>query len=396
MAFQLARRVQRIAPSPTMAVSARAAEMRAAGRDVISLSAGEPDFDTPEHISAAAVEAIRRGETRYTPPNGNVALREAVRRKLERENGLEYAADEVIVSSGAKQCLYNLMAALLDEGDEAVVQAPYWVSYPDMVRLADGVPEIVDTDEDNGFRLTAEALDAAITDRTRLVILNSPANPTGIAYSRDELAALGEVLDRYPDVLIASDDIYEHILWQGSFHNIVTACPRLRDRTIVVNGVSKAYAMTGWRIGYAAGPRTIIEAMTKIQSQSTSGPNSIAQAAAIAALDGGLACVEPMRAAFRERHDYLVQQLNTLPGIACRAGDGTFYCFADVRRAMRTAGTRDDVAFAEWLLEKAEVAMVPGSAFGLPGRLRLSFATDMKTLERATDRLRSVLASTRG
>ncbi len=396
MAFQLARRVQRIAPSPTMAVSARAAEMRASGRDVISLSAGEPDFDTPEHISAAAMEAIRRGETRYTPPNGSVALREAVRRKLTRENGLEYATEEVIVSSGAKQCLYNLMAALLDEGDEAVIQAPYWVSYPDMVRLADGVPEIVDTDEESDFRLTAEALDAAITDRTRLVILNSPANPTGIAYSRDELAALGAVLDRYPDVLIASDDIYEHILWQGSFHNIVTACPQLRDRTIVVNGVSKAYAMTGWRIGYAAGPRAIIEAMTKIQSQSTSGPNSVAQAAAIAALDGGLECVKPMREAFRERHDYLARQLNALPGIACRAGDGTFYCFADVRGAMRATGTRDDVTFAEWLLEKAEVATVPGSAFGLPGRLRLSFATDMETLERATDRLRSVLANPGG
>ncbi len=377
-----------------MAVTARAEALRAAGRDVISLSAGEPDFDTPEHISEAAITAIRAGATHYTAPTGTASLRAAIAAKLHRDNGLEYAPAEIIVGTGAKQCLYNLAAALLDAGDEAVIQAPYWVSYPDIVRLVDGVPEIVETDEHSRFRLTPETLEAALTDRTRLVFLNSPANPTGVVYTRDELAALGTVLRRYPEVVVASDDIYEPIRWNdGPFANIVNACPELRERTVVINGVSKAYAMTGWRIGYAAGPEPLIAAMAKVQSQSTSCPSSVSQAAAQAALEGGSECIEPMRQAFRERHDLLVERLNALPGIRCRPADGTFYLFADARRLIRELeGVRDDRALAEWLLEKTGVAVVPGSAFGLPGRIRVSFATSAENLATAMERMAQALA----
>ncbi len=377
-----------------MSVTARAAALRADGRDVIGLSAGEPDFDTPEPIREAAVAAIRAGETRYTPVPGTDALRDAVAAKLARENGLHYGRDEVMVSTGAKQCLYNLAAAVLDAGDEAIIQAPYWVSYPDIVRLVDGVPEIVETDERTHFRLTPDTLDAAVSDRTRLLILNSPANPTGIAYTRDELAALGEVLQGYPDVLVASDDIYEHIHWGGApFANIVNACPALRERTVVINGVSKAYAMTGWRIGYAAGPAPVITAMARVQSQSTSCASSVSQAAALAALEHGGEAIAPMREAFRRRHDLLVSRLDALPGVRCRPAEGTFYCFPDCRRLIRELPqVGDDTALAEWLLEHAEVAVVPGSAFGLPGRLRFSFATSEERLSEAVDRIERCLA----
>jgi aspartate aminotransferase len=389
---ELANRVQRIKPSPTLAITAKAGELRAAGRDVIGLGAGEPDFDTPEHIRAAAIEAINGGQTRYTPVDGTPALKQAIINKLERDQGLSYEPNQILVSNGAKQSLYNLMTALLNSGDEVVIPAPYWVSYPDMVLLADGVPEIIEAGQDQRFKISAEQLEGAINPRTRLVVLNSPSNPTGTAYTKAELQALGEVLRRHPGVLIATDDIYEHILWADEpFHNIATACPDLAERTVVFNGVSKAYAMTGWRIGYAAGPTSVIAAMKKIQSQSTSNPCSISQAAAVAALDGDQGCIGPMLDAFRERHDYVVDRLNGMKGVSCVASDGTFYSFPDMSGAIEAMdGVDNDVDFAEKLINDAEVALVPGSAFGLAGYARISFATSMDNLVKAMDRLENV------
>ncbi len=392
MDIQLAERVKRVKPSPTMAVTARAAEMRAAGHDIIGLGAGEPDFDTPKHISEAAIEAIRAGETRYTAVDGSPAFKQAIVDKFERENGLKYQANQILVSSGAKQSLYNLFSAILNNGDEVVIPAPYWVSYPDMALLADGEPVFVTADQSQRFKITPEQLEAAITARTRAVVLNSPSNPTGSAYSKAELQALGEVLKRYPDVLVVSDDIYEHILWSDEpFYNIVMACPELADRTIVVNGVSKAYAMTGWRIGYAAGPASVIAAMKKIQSQSTSNASSISQAASVAALNGDQGVIGPMVEAFRERHDYVVGRLNAMRGVSCIEGDGTFYAFPDMSEAIANIdGVADDLALAEYLIEKAGVALVPGTAFGLPGHARISYATSMENLEKAMDRIEGV------
>lgn len=392
MEIRLARRVQRVKPSPTLAVTARAAEMRAAGHDIVGLGAGEPDFDTPEHIREAAVAAIHHGETRYTPVDGTPALKQAIQTKFKRENGLHYELNQIIASSGAKQCIYNLMAAILDPGDEVIVPAPYWVSYPDMVLLAEGVPQVVEADQEQGFKLLPEQLEEAITDRTRLVILNSPSNPTGMAYTHDELAALGAVLLRYPEVLIATDDIYEHILWTGEpFANLVMLCPELKDRTVVINGVSKTYAMTGWRLGYAAGPGPVIAAMKKLQSQSTSNPSSISQAAAVAALNGDQSCIGPMLRAFKERHDYVTGRLNGMAGVESAACDGTFYCFPDMRGAIRSLdGVGTDVELAEHLIGTAGVALVPGSAFGLPGHVRISYATSMANLEKGMDRLEGV------
>ncbi len=392
MDIQLSERVERVKPSPTMAVTARAAEMRAAGHDIIGLGAGEPDFDTPEHISEAAIQAIRNGQTRYTPVDGTPALKQAIQAKFERDNGLAYEANQILVSSGAKQSLYNLFTAVLNAGDEVVIPAPYWVSYPDMALLADGVPRIVEADQSQRFKITPAQLDAAITERTRIVVLNSPSNPTGSAYSRAEFEALGEVLRRHPQVLIASDDIYEHILWTDEpFSNIAMVCPDLVDRTVVVNGVSKAYAMTGWRIGYAAGPARVIGAMKKIQSQSTSNASSISQAASVAALDGDQGVIAPMVKAFRERHDYVVERLNAMRGVSCIAGDGTFYAYPDVSEAINSIeGVSTDTELAEYLIGEANVALVPGTAFGLPGHARISYATSMDNLQKAMDRLEGV------
>ncbi|WP_297527245.1 pyridoxal phosphate-dependent aminotransferase [Thiohalobacter sp.] len=388
----LAQRVARIKPSPTLAVTARAAELRAAGRDIIGLGAGEPDFDTPDHIKEAAIAAIRAGATKYTAVDGTPELKAAVIRKFSRDNGLDYAPEQILVSCGGKQSFFNLAQALLDPGDEVIIPAPYWVSYPDMVLLADGRPVIVEAGLEQRFKITPEQLAAAITPRTRLVVINSPSNPTGMAYTRDELAALGEVLRGHPDVLVATDDMYEHIRWDaGPFVNILNACPDLYDRTIVLNGVSKAYAMTGWRIGYAGGPKALIQAMKKIQSQSTSNPASVSQAAAVAALDGDQGCVETMRQAFRERHDYLVEALDALPGVSCPRGDGTFYVFPGFQEAIAARGLESDVALAERLIEEANVALVPGSAFGAPGHMRLSFATSLEVLREAVARLRAFL-----
>ncbi len=391
--MKLSARVQRIKPSPTLAVTARANALKAAGRDVIGLGAGEPDFDTPQHIKDAAVAAIAAGRTKYTPVDGTPALKQAVADKFRRDNGLDYGPDQILVSCGGKQSFFNLAQALLDPGDEVIIPAPYWVSYPDMVLLAGAEPVFIDTTAAQGFRITPEQLEAAIGPRTRLLVLNSPSNPTGQTYTRAELAALGEVLRRHPHVLVASDDMYEHILWaEEPFANILNACPDLYERTIVLNGVSKAYSMTGWRIGYAAGPAGLIAAMKKIQSQSTSNPASISQAAAEAALTGDQSCVAEMREAFRRRHDAVVAGLNAIAGVTCLPSTGTFYAFPDMSGLMARLGAADDVALAELLLERAGVALVPGSAFGAPGHMRLSFAAGLDTLEEALRRIGTVAA----
>jgi aspartate aminotransferase len=390
--MNLSDRVRRVRPSPTLAVTARAAELRAAGRDIISLGAGEPDFDTPSHVREAGIRAIRDGFTHYTAVEGIAELRQAIVDKLSNEQGLAFGLDQVIVSTGGKQSIFNLCQALLDPGDEAIIPAPYWVSYPDMVRLAGGEPVIVSAGQDQGFKMSPRQLAAAITERTRLVMLNSPSNPTGVAYSREDWARLADVLRDHPEIVIATDDMYEKILWaEEPFSNIVMVAPDLLDRTVVLNGVSKAYAMTGWRIGYAAGPADLIKAMKVIQSQSTSGACSIAQKAALEAITGDQSAIDAMEAAFRERHDYLVEALNALPGVSCLPGQGAFYSFPDVTGAMAVLGIADDVAFAEYLLEKAGVAVVPGSAFGAPGHLRLSYATGLDALRAAIDRIEAIL-----
>ena len=391
----LAKRIQRVKPSPTLAITARVAELRAAGKDIIGLGAGEPDFDTPDHIKAAAIQAIRDGFTRYTAVDGTPALKSAIIAKFKRDNGLDYATDQILVSCGGKQSFYNLCQALLNTGDEVIIPAPYWVSYPDMVLLADGEPVIVPAGVDSQFKIAPAQLEAAITPRTRLFVINSPSNPTGVAYTRAELAALGEILRQHPQVLIATDDMYEHILWsEEPFSNILNACPDLYDQTIVLNGVSKVYAMTGWRIGYAGGPADLIKAMKKVQSQSTSNPASISQVAAQAALEGDQSCIEPMIKAFKDRHDYVVDALNRIPGVVCLPADGTFYCFPHVQTVIdRLDPVSDDIELAEHLLDKAGVALVPGSAFGAPGYVRISFATSMDILKDALARLTKALTS---
>ena len=396
--MELSARVRNIKPSPTLAVTARAAQLKAEGRDIVSLGVGEPDFDTPEHIKQAAIAAIQRGFTKYTAVSGTPSLKQAVIDKFKRENGLDYSARQVLVSCGGKQSFYNLVQAVIDPGDEVIIPAPYWVSYPDIVLLADGRPVFIEAGIEQGFRITPEQLEAAITPRTRMLVINSPSNPTGAVYTRDELAALGEVLRRHPRVLIATDDMYEHILLGDTpFSNILNACPDLYDRTMVLNGVSKAYAMTGWRIGYAAGPAAIIAAMENVQSQSTSNPTSISQVAAEAALNGDQACIQPMVRAFRERHRYMVDSLNALPGVHCVESGGAFYAFPDMRQAIvhlhkaGRIGEANDLALSEYLLEHG-VATVPGSAFGAEGYLRLSFATSIENLRKAIERIAAALA----
>ncbi len=382
----------RIKPSPTGAVLALATKLKAEGRDIVSLGAGEPDFDTPEHIRRAACEAIEAGATRYTPIDGTAELKAAVCRKFERDNGLKFDPDQILVSSGGKQSLFNLCIALLNEGDEAIVPAPYWVSYPDMVRLAGADAVTIPTTLEEGFKLTPEQLDAALTPRTRLLFINSPSNPTGTCYTSAELAALGETLVAYPDVVVVSDDIYEHIYWGSEpFSSFATACPDLRDRTVTVNGVSKAYAMTGWRIGYAGGPAELIRAMQTVQSQSTSNACSVSQVAAQVALDGDQSAVKDMCAAYKERHDCFVAALDALPGFECRPGDGSFYALPRVTSAIESLSLEDDTAFVKHLLDAANVACVPGTAFGAPGHVRMSFACSIENLKLAIDRIAAVL-----
>jgi aspartate aminotransferase len=385
--------VKKVKPSATIAVSMKAAELKRAGKDVIGLGAGEPDFDTPDHIKAAAIEAIQQGKTKYTAVDGTPELKQAIMGKLLRENHVSYQADEIIVSCGAKHSISNLLGAVINPGDEVIIPTPYWVSYPDMTLLAGGEAVIVETTLEHEFKLTAAQLQQAITEKTKLVMLNSPSNPTGKAYTPAELKALGEVILANPHVLVATDDIYEHIYWgQEPLANIVALIPELKDRAIIINGVSKAYAMTGWRIGYAAGPKAIITAMRKIQSQSTSNPCSISQAASTAALNGPQDCLSTMKTAFKQRHDYLVEALNELPGISCSAGDGAFYAFPDVTAVIaRIDGVNDDVELSTWLLEEAGVAVVPGTPFGAPGYVRLSFATSIDVLKAAVARLDAAL-----
>lgn len=393
--FRLSDRVQSIKPSPTLAINTRAKELRAKGKDIIGLGAGEPDFDTPEHIKNAAIEAINNGFTKYTAVDGIPELKQAVITKFKRDNDFEYAADQVLVSCGGKQSFFNLAQAMLNPGDEVIIPAPYWVSYPDMLILAGATPVIIEAGIEQGFKITAEQLEDAITDDTRLFVINSPSNPTGVAYTRAELEELGDVLRRYPQVVIATDDMYEHILWADEpFCNILNACPDLYDRTIVLNGVSKAYSMTGWRIGYAGGPKPLIQAMKKIQSQSTSNPTSISQVAAQIALDGDQSCIADMLKAFKERHDFVVAELNTIHGVRCIESQGTFYAFPSMHGVINShTEAKDDVALAEFLLNEAEVALVPGSAFGAPGYMRLSYATGLETLAQALKRIKDVLGN---
>lgn len=386
--MQLSDRVQAIKPSATLAISARAAQLRAEGKDIISLSVGEPDFNTPQHVIDAAVEAMNAGLTRYTPVDGLPSLKEVIIDKLKRENQLDYGMTQIIASTGCKQSIYNLLQATLNPGDEAIIPAPYWVSYPDMVLLTGAKPVIINTTIADNYKITPEQLEQALNDKTRFLFLNSPSNPTGVSYTHAELRALGEVLKQYPKVIIATDDIYEYFQWNGeAFANIVSLVPELYDQTVVLNGVSKAYAMTGWRLGYAAGPEDIIKAMKKIQSQSTSNPCSISQKAAEAAIGGDQSYVTMMKDAFYERHQRLYARLKEMPGVKVTPADGTFYIFPDIQEALDSMGFADDVAFAEEMLNKAGVAMVPGTAFGAPGCIRLSFATSQELLDSALDRL---------
>ena len=393
MTLSVSRRVQRVKPSPTLAVTARAAKLKAEGKDVIGLGAGEPDFDTPAHIAQAGKDAITRGFTRYTNVEGINELKDAVIAKFKRDNGIQYERPQILISSGAKQTIYNLCMAVLDPGDEAIIPAPYWVSYPDMVLLADGLPVTPFAGPTQGYKITPRQLATSITPKTRLLLLNSPCNPTGAAYTRAELRALGEVLLEHPRIIIGTDDMYEKIYWASEpFCSLLTAVPELYARTVTINGVSKAYAMTGWRIGYCGGPKELITAMATIQGQSTSNASSISQVAATAALNGDQACVTEMNAAFKARHDFIVQGLNSLPGVSCVPGAGTFYAFADVSKAVSALGCRDDGELAELLLAQGGVAVVPGGGFGAPGHIRLSFACSMQTLESALERMRRVLA----
>jgi aspartate aminotransferase len=384
--------MSRVMPSATSAVLGLAAELREAGRDVISLGAGEPDFDTPEHIKQAGIEAIVDGQTKYTAIDGTSQLKAAIQRKFERDNELKYSADQILVSCGAKHTLFNACMAILSHGDEAIIPAPYWVSYPDMVRVAEGTPVIIETGLDSDFKVTPPQLEAAITDKTRMLFLNSPSNPSGGCYSREELVALGEVLKSHPQVAVLADDIYEHIHWAPApFCSIATACPDLIDQVVTINGVSKCYAMTGWRIGYAGGPREVIKAMKTIQSQITSNPSSISQVAAAAALDGDQSCITEMVAAYKARSDYIVKALNEIPGFECREGEGAFYAFPRVTGALKSKGLADDADLVKLLLNEADVVLVPGTPFGAPGYVRLSFACSIEELEQAVARIKAAL-----
>lgn len=393
LALELAQRVQRIKPSATLAVSNRAQELQDAGNDIISLSIGEPDFDTPQHIKDAAIQAIQDGETKYTAVDGTKALKLAIKEKFKNENNLEYGLDQILVSCGAKHSLYNALSAIINPGDEVIILAPYWVSYPDMVKLCDGTPVIVKADIDRDFKVSPAQLKSAITSKTRAVIINSPSNPSGMAYDEAELQALGAVILEHPGIVVLSDDIYEHHLWRNRpYKNIVNACPELYDRTIVTNSVSKTYAMTGWRIGYVGGPAKIVGAMKKAQSQNTSSPPTVSQFAALAALTGDQACVGDMTRAYKERHDFLFMELQTIPGFKVLPSDGTFYAFPSIEGLLNiNPSITNDLEFSEYLLNEVGVAVIPGSAFGAPGYIRLCYTTSMENLVDAVKRIRKAV-----
>ena len=393
MSVSVSKRMSRVMPSATSAVLNLAAELREAGRPVISLGAGEPDFDTPEHIKTAAIQAIHDGETKYTAIDGTSSLKAAIQRKFERDNELVYNTDQILVSVGAKHTLFNACMAILGPEDEAIIPAPYWVSYPDMVRIAEANPIIIETGLEDAFKVTPEKLEAAITEKSRVLFLNSPSNPTGSCYTRDELRTLGEILLKHENIIILADDIYEHIHWaEEPFCSIATACPDLYDRVVTINGVSKCYAMTGWRIGYAGGAAKVIKAMKTIQSQITSNPCSISQVAATIALDGDQSFMTEMLNAYRQRSDYVVGALNEVPGFECRKGEGAFYAFPRVTNAIKRLGLETDTDLVKMLLESTDVVMVPGTPFGAPGYVRISFACSIEELQEATDRLKRALS----
>ena len=388
----LTKRINSVKPSATITISAKAMELRAKGIDVISLSQGEPDFDTPKHIKDVAIQAINDGKTKYTPVDGTPEIKEAIINKFKRDNNLDYSPENILVSTGAKQTLFNLFQSVLEEGSEAIIISPYWVSYPDMVILAGAKPIIVDTLQKNNFDLDLDHLRDALSDKTRLIVLNSPSNPTGVTFTRKQYQGMGNILKDYPNVLIATDDMYEHIYWGNEkFCSFAEACPGLFDRTITINGVSKAYAMTGWRIGYCGGPSDVVKAMKKIQGQSTSNASSISQVAATAALNGPHDEVISMVKEYKNRHEYLCEALNSLDGFNAVPGTGAFYLFPNINGAIESLGMNDDLEFSEYLLENAGVAVVPGTAFGAKGYIRISYATSMVALEKAISRIKKVL-----
>jgi aspartate aminotransferase len=387
--MKLAERIQQIPASMTLAISAKAKAMKAEGKDVLGFGAGEPDFDTPLHIKQAAQKALDEGKTRYGAANGELALREAIARKFEQDNQLKYSPDQILVTNGGKHALYNLMQVMLDPGDEVVIPAPYWLSYPEMVKLADGIPVIVNTELENDFKITPAQLQQAITPRTRLVVINSPSNPTGIVYTPDEIRALAVVLEAFPEVYIISDEIYEKILYGTAQHlSIASISPTLFERTFVTNGFAKTYSMTGWRVGYMAGPLPAIKAMTRLQSHSTSNVCTFAQYGAIAALDGPQDCVTEMLAAFTERRIVIMDAIASIPGLVCPKPDGAFYVFPSIHKT----GMKSQ-EFCEALLEAQGVAAVPGIAFGADDAIRISYATDMDTIQKGMDRLATFVSS---
>ena len=386
--------LKRIKPSPTIAVTSKAREMRAAGQDVIGLGAGEPDFDTPDNIKDAAIEAIKRGETKYTAVDGTPKLKKAIQGKFTRENNLSYELDQISVGTGGKQVLYNVFMATLNPGDEVIIPAPYWVSYPDMVLLAGGKPKIVKCSEKNEFKITPGELKKAIGKKTKWLIINSPSNPTGSCYTRNEIEELSKILIKNKNVYILSDDIYEHITYDDFKFFTIAQIKALKDRTLTMNGVSKSYSMTGWRIGYGAGPKDIIKAVAKIQSQSTTNPSSISQAAAVEALNGTQDFIKTRSDSFKERRDYVVDTLNSINGLSCLKPSGAFYVFPNCKKLLgKKTKLKTDKEFVEKLLEKAEVAVVQGSAFGLDGYFRISYATSMENLKKALDRIKSFCES---
>ena len=386
----LSNRIQKVKPSATITISAKAMELRANGIDVISLSAGEPDFDTPEHIKQAAIEAINKGQTKYTQVDGTPELKDAIINKFSRDNNLHYQRENIIASTGAKQTLYNLFQSVLEADDEVVIISPYWVSYPDMVLLADANPVIVKTHQEDNFEIDMDSFRAALTDKTKLLILNSPSNPTGLTYTKAQYESMGKILSDYPKVLIATDDMYEHIYWGNEpFASFAEVCPNLFDRTITINGVSKAYAMTGWRIGYCGAPKSIANAMKKVQGQSTSNPSSISQVAAIAALNGPHDAVNMMVGEYKKRHDYMCDALNKINGFNTSPGTGAFYLFPDVSSVIESKGFADDIEFSSFLIDQANVAVIPGSAFGAEGCIRISYATSMELLKESIARIKS-------
>jgi aspartate aminotransferase len=395
MTIQLSSRVKKIKPSPTLALAAKARELKAQGIDVIDLSVGEPDFPTPANVKEIAIKAIQENFTKYTAVDGIANLKQAIADKFKRENNLQYSLNQILVSCGAKHSIYNILQALIDAGDEVIIPAPYWVSYPDMVLLADGKPVFIATDIKQNFKITPQQLSKAITKATKAIIINSPSNPTGMSYTKQELMALAEIIKKHPQIIVISDDIYEHTLWNNlPFANILNTCPELYERCVVVNGVSKAYSMTGWRIGYAAGPAPLIAAMKNIQSQSTSNPTSIAQMATQEALSGSQECIKEMTVAFKQRHDFVTEELNKIPGVKAIPTDGTFYSFPFMGEVITKLKCKDDVELSELFLNKSQVAVVPGSAFGAPNYMRLSYATSMSLLRDALSRIKKLVSGT--